>query len=342
VSDTPRLDRRELLAYTAACGSAFVARQGFAGEVAALGDDPAPQPARVTPRKRYDKLKKSINLWAFPYPDRMSLTECFQLAKEAGFDGVEVNYNLEGDLSPEASDDDFKQIGETARRIGIEISGVCSFLFWPYPLTSNDAEKRAKGLELAGKMVDAAALLGTKNLLVVPGAVYIPWAPEPTPVPNDVCWERSKAALRQMIPRAEGAGVSLNLENIFANGFLMSPAEMNRFVDDLGSDSVGVHFDTGNIMQYQFPEHWIRQCGKRIRNVHLKEYDKRAGNEFSLFSFRSLLAGSTDWPAVLAAFDEVGYEGYLTFEYFHPFEHWPEALVFQTSEALDWMLGRRT
>ena len=31
-------------------------------------------------------MKKSINLWAFPYPDRMTLKECLELAKDAGFE----------------------------------------------------------------------------------------------------------------------------------------------------------------------------------------------------------------------------------------------------------------
>ena len=189
-------------------------------------------------------------------------------------------------------------------------------------------------------MVRAAAALGTKNLLVVPGAVYIPWAPEPEPVQNDVCWNRATESLQEVIPLAEQLGVSLNLENIFANGFLMTPDEMNRFVDGLNSDAVGVHFDTGNIMQFQFPEHWIPQCGQRIRNVHLKEYSKLAGTEFTLESFRPLLDGTTNWPAVLDAFEQIGYRGYLTFEYFHPYPHWPEALVYQTGDSFRRMLGR--
>ena len=47
-------------------------------------------------------MKKSINLWAFPYPERMNLRECLQLAKNAGFDGIELNYDLDNDLSPRA------------------------------------------------------------------------------------------------------------------------------------------------------------------------------------------------------------------------------------------------
>jgi len=139
---------------------------------------------------------------------------------------------------------------------------------------------------------------------------------------------------------AEKAGVYLNLENIFANGFLFSPGEMVAFVDSFDHPRVRVHFDTGNIMLYQFPEHWIPVLGKRIQNIHLKEYSKRV-NEFNLDAFRPLLDGTTNWPAVMQALDTVGYRGYLTFEYFRPFEHYPESLIYQTSDALDRMLGRK-
>ncbi|MBN9120950.1 MAG: sugar phosphate isomerase/epimerase, partial [Planctomycetes bacterium] len=223
-------------------------------------------------------------------------------------------------------------------KIGIAISGMCSFLFWPYPLTSNDPAKSARGLELAGKIAECAAELGTENVLVVPGAVHIPWRTDHEPVPNDVCDRRAKEAVRKLIPRAEKLKVYLNIENIFFNGYLMTPGEMNDFVDSFRSDRVRVHFDTGNIMQYQFPEHWITQLGRRTKNVHLKEFTKK-GTDSSLEAFRPLLDGTTNWPAVLEAFDSTGYKGYLTFEYFHPYAHWPEALVYQTADSLDRMLG---
>ena len=323
-----------MLAYTATFGSAFLAAQGLAGHAPAAETKSSPQPP-----KRYD-MKTSFNLWALPYPAKMSLKECFQLAKDAGFDAVEVNYDLEGDLSPEASEADIQAVGRLARKIGIEISGLCSFLFWPYSLTSADPARRKKGIEIFGQMISAAQALGTKNLLVVPGAVYIPWLPELEPVPNDVCDRRAREAIRKMLPAAEKAGVLLNVENIFGNGYLLSPAEMIEFVDSFQSPNVQVHFDTGNIMQYQFPEHWIRLLGKRIKNVHCKEYSKRAGTEFTLDNFRPLLDGTVNWPAVVEALDKVGYRGYLTFEYFRPFDYWPEALIYQTADALNRMLGR--
>ena len=331
------LSRRELLGYSATFGSAFLAAQGLiAGEQEAAGDATA---TRQPTGKRYD-MKKSINLWALPYPQKMSLKDCLQLCKDAGFDAVEVNYALDGDLSPETSDADIKKIGQMAQQIGIEISGVCSFLFWPYAFTHEDPERRKKGVELAEQMIKAARLLGTENLLVVPGSVYAPWIPDEPPVPHDVALTRATSAVKSLIPTAEKHGVYLNMENIFANGFLHSPQEMNAFVDGFQNDHVKVHFDTGNIMQYHFPEHWIPLLGQRIKNIHLKEYSKKV-HEFNLNAFRLLLDGTTNWPAVLAALDQIGYRGYLTFEYFNPFPHWPEAIVYHTSDALDRMLGRK-
>ncbi len=331
-ANATRLTRR------AAMGAALAVAGGAATCAASVASAPKPGPLGASP-KRY-AMKKSINQWAFPYPQRMNLERCLQLAKDAGFDGIELNYDLENDLSPKAGPAELKAIRQMADRIGIAISGLCSFLFWPYCLTSNDPAKRARGMELATKMTEAAAALGVENLLTVPGAVCIPWLDDHTPVPNDVCDKRAKAAIAKLLPLAEKLKVRLNIENIFFSGYLMTPQELADFVDGFGSEWVQVHFDTGNIMLFQYPEHWISFLGKRIRNVHLKEFTKK-GTDHSLESFRPLLDGTTNWPAVMEAFEKTGYKGYLTFEYFHPYPHYPEALIYHTSDTLDRILGRK-
>jgi hexulose-6-phosphate isomerase len=318
-------------------GSALAAA---AGATALGAAEPQASPAPGHPPRRRYKMRKSINLWAFPYPKRMNLKQCLQLAKDAGFDGIELNYDLDNDLSPRATAKDYRTLRKTAESIGIAISGLCSFLYWPYSLTSNNAAQRKRGLELATLMMRAAHELGVENLLVVPGAVHIPWIKDHDPVPNDVCDRRARQAIAQLVPQAEKLGVYLNIENIFFNGYLMTPAEMNAFVDSFKSKHVQVHFDTGNIMLFQFPEHWIPILGRRIRNTHFKEFTKN-GTDHSLESFRPLLDGTTNWPAVMEALDRVGYRGYLTFEYFHPYPHYPEALIYQTSDSLDRLLGRK-
>ena len=325
------ISRRSAIGSTLLAGAAFLTPGAFAAE-----NDAA---AQTAPRRRYE-MKKSINLWAFPYPQKMTLAQCLQLARDAGFDGIELNYDLESDLSPKAGSKEFQEIRRTADRIGIAISGLCSFLFWPYPLTSSDDGKRKRGMELAAQMTQAAHDLGTENLLVVPGAVHIPWRDDHEPVPNDVCDRRAREAIGSLVKTAEKLKVSLNIENIFFNGYLMTPMEMNAFVDSFSSPNVRVHFDTGNIMLFQHPEHWIPILGNRIRNTHFKEFSKK-GTDHSLESFRPLLDGTTNWPAVMEALNTVTYRGYCTFEYFHPYMHHPEALIYQTSDSLDRILGRK-
>jgi hexulose-6-phosphate isomerase len=83
---------------------------------------------------------------------------------------------------------------------------------------------------------------------------------------------------------------------------------MVEFVDSFGSDHVHVHFDTGNIMPFQFPEHWIPILGKRIRNIHFKEYTKERHRLLA-----RELPPALGWdhglpPAVIEALEKVSYQ----------------------------------
>src|SRR5687767_9435495 len=104
------ISRRTAIASALAVGAGALAgcassptRSG-AAELPAAAASPATAPAR-----KYN-MKKSINLWAFPYPDKWSLRQCLQTAKNAGFDGIELNYDLDSDLSPKSSTKEFQAI----------------------------------------------------------------------------------------------------------------------------------------------------------------------------------------------------------------------------------------
>src|SRR5262245_49551135 len=73
VSAMSNLSRRELMGYSATFGSAFLAAQGLlSGETRAEEQEPGAKKAPRASGKKYE-MKKSINLWALPYPQKMTL-----------------------------------------------------------------------------------------------------------------------------------------------------------------------------------------------------------------------------------------------------------------------------
>jgi hexulose-6-phosphate isomerase len=138
-----------------------------------------------------------------------------------------------------------------------------------------------------------------------------------------------------LAPEAERLGVSILVENIW-NKFLLSPLEMRSLIDQVGSPRVGALLDTGNLIAFGYPEQWIRILGQRIKEVHLKDYRESVGG---VGGFVGLLEGDVNWPEVMAALEEVGYDGFLTAEVF-PYRRHGEAIVRHTSESMDRILGR--
>jgi len=277
---------------------------------------------------------KSISQWSFRDGD---LRSWMDIAKDAGFEAIELAIDEEGEISLGSSEADISDIREYAERIGLGISSLATGLFWSYPFTSSRPEIREKGIEVALKMLEVASWLGTDAILVVPGAVGVDFIPESEVVPYDVAYERASEALRRLAPDAESKGVCIAVENVW-NKFLLSPLEMRDFVDAIGSDYVKVYFDVGNVLLTGYPEHWIRILGNRIKRVHLKDFRRSVGN---LNGFVDLLEGDVNWPQVIDALREVGYDSYLTAEMIPPYSHHPEALIYNTSIAMDRILGRK-
>ena len=75
--------------------------------------------------------------------------------------------------------------------------------------------------------------------------------------------------LKAAAPHAEKQRIKLLVENVWAT-FLISPFDMARFVDEIGSPWVQVHFDLGNMMRWGISEHWAQILGKRIQKLDIE------------------------------------------------------------------------
>ncbi|HID95554.1 MAG TPA: sugar phosphate isomerase/epimerase [Candidatus Latescibacteria bacterium] len=279
-------------------------------------------------------MKKSISQWSFA--GGISIPKgCMKLAKDAGFEAIELALDEDGPINLGSTREEIEEIARTARKIGIEISSVATGLFWKYPFTSASRETREKAEEITVKMLDVAQWLGTDAILVVPGVVGVDFIPEGEVIPYDLAYARSMEALKELAREAERRRVYIGIENVW-NKFLLSPLEMRDFVDRLGSEYVGVYFDVGNVIATGYPEQWIRILGKRIKRLHFKDFRRAVGG---LSGFVDLLEGDVNWSEVMKALEEVGYDSYATAEMLPPYAQYPEALIYNTSRAMDYIFG---
>ncbi len=279
-------------------------------------------------------MKKGISIWSFP---AMSLSDAFVLAKDAGFEGVEVALAEDGEVNLKSTEKDLLKVKEDAKNAGIELYSVASGLYWDYWLTSDDKAEREKAKDIVKIQLNAAKVLGADTILVVPGSVNADFVSETKVVDYKSAYERSLEAFMELRETAQECGVSIGIENVW-NKFLTSPMEMRHFIDTIGSDFVGSYFDVGNVLFNGYPEHWIRILADKIKKVHFKDYRKAAGG---LHGFVDLLAGDINYPAVMEALKSVGYDGWVSAEMIPNYKYYTEAIIYNTSYSMDKILGRK-
>ncbi|NSW92232.1 MAG: sugar phosphate isomerase/epimerase [Firmicutes bacterium] len=279
-------------------------------------------------------MKKSISIWSFA--EGMKIVDCMKMAKDAGFEGIELALNETGEMGLESSEEEILGYKKAAEEIGIELSSLATGLYWSYSLTSNNKEIREKAKNIVKKQLDTAVLLGVDTILVVPGAVGVDFIPGCEVIEYDVVYNRALEAIKELAPYAESKKVYIGIENVW-NKFLLSPLEMRDFIDKIDSNYVGVYFDVGNVIYSGYPEHWIKILGKRIKKVHFKDYRRDVG---SLAGFVDLLSGDVNYPAVVEELKKVGYNSFVTAEMIPPYKNYPEQIIYNTSLAMDKILGR--
>ncbi len=272
-----RLDRRQFIA------SAGLLAAGLAG-----GDALAAAPPRPA-------LRKAIMFGTVGVPG--SVLEKYKAVKAAGFEGVEANGGMDQD-----------EVLRAMEATGLQAASVCCHTHWAKPLSDPVPANREIGLEGLRQSLRDAKRYGAASVLLVPAVVN-------QSVGYAEAWDRSVAEIRKAIPLAAELKVTISIENVW-NNFLLSPIEAARYVDEFSSEWVGWHFDIGNVVVYGWPEQWIRVLGKRIKRLHLKEYSReKADKEGRWAGFGvEFHKGSNDWPAIVRALGDVGYQGWAIAE----------------------------
>lgn len=286
------LNRRDVLKFGAA--SAAAAMLGT-GRALARADAETDKPLIGGTRRAF---KKAV-MWDM-IQGGDTVLEKFQILRDAGFDGVEMN-------SPGGPPND--EIKRACDKTGMLVEGVVDSVHWKITLSHPDAHVREAGLKALEQALRDCKELGGTSVLLVPGVVN-------ANVAYDQCYARSQEQIRKALPLAQELGVKIAIEDVW-NDFLLSPMEAARYVDEFANPAAAAwHMDIGNVMAYGFPEQWIRILGPRIVKLHVKEFSRaRMDREGRRKGFDVKLGdGDINWKAVMAALDAIGYHTWMCAE----------------------------
>jgi len=227
-----------------------------------------------------------------------------RLAKEAGFDGVEMWIGSD-DFTMESTDDDVKRMADGIRDAGLEVSSIASTLGWKYPISSPDDAIFEQALWIGRRQIECATLFGTDAILVVTGGA------ERSVYQLDGL-RRAIEGFRQLAAYAADRGVKIGAETCpKLSKNLMTPYECVGFVKDVGSDAVGIYLDTANVMYSGFPEHFVRALGSDVVRIHFKDLAEVDGNVRSTYPGN----GTVEFGPVVEECKRVGYDSWAIMEY---------------------------
>ncbi|MGN0589104.1 MAG: sugar phosphate isomerase/epimerase family protein, partial [Ruminiclostridium sp.] len=228
-----------------------------------------------------------------------SWTEIYTMAKDLGFNGIEVR-GLGDELqaikarpfTPEKIDKTIEKL----TKLGIEIPCLSCGCCLKY------ADKKSESLEEIKAYIALAKKLSTP---------YIRVLGDLTPAPDgEVDDEVVASSLSEAAIEAEKNGVMLLVET---NGVYADTARLRKLLDKVGSKAVGALWDMHHPYRYmnENGQTTVDNLGDYIKFIHVKDSVMENGKPVYK------LMGQGDMPIheMLSSLRKMGYEGYISLEW---------------------------
>ncbi len=247
---------------------------------------------------------------------RLPTLEAVKKAAELKLDGLQM-YATSGEHAPEnLSGKKAKELLEYVKDNGLRFSALCGDLGHGF----GDKEMNPELIEKSKRILDLSKELEcdivTTHIGVVPES------------PEHERYKIMQAACAELAEYADSVDAHFAIET-----GPETSATLKKFLDSLGSRGVGVNLDPANLVMVtgDDPVKAVHNLKDYIVHTHAKDGKMLAkGNpeyiygivhpvpvEFQgirYFEEVPLGTGQVDFPAYLAALDEIGYKGYLTIE----------------------------
>ena len=213
--------------------------------------------------------------------------ECFAVAKELGFQGVQVSYTLDGQFTLDNNKENRRLFKDAAKESNMEFASLAMGL-----LNGRPFAREADAEQWVSDCLDAMDDLEVDRVLMA-------FFSEGDLVNKPDDRKSTVEKLKRLAPKAEKLGKILAVESY------LNAEDHLRIIDAVGSDAVKVYYDVQNStnMGYDiFKEMELLGRKKLISEVHLKDDKKRLENS------------TIDLKRVRKILDEVEYSGWLVVE----------------------------
>jgi len=200
----------------------------------------------------------------------------FALAKELGFDGVEVSYRAEGEFSL-SQPKNRELFLETAKKESVEVASLAMGQLNEIPLATGEPTEG-----WVADCIDAMVAMKVKNVLLA-------FFGNGDITDDDRIEDRAKAVekLKRLAVKAKEKNVILGIES-----YLDAKSHLDM-LQKIGSDSVKIYYDIQNMLTKEYPiyddmELLLKE--KAICQLHCKEYGSRLGKgKVDFLRFRDLV-----------------------------------------------------
>ena len=241
------------------------------------------------------KFGMNLLLWTDTLHD--GLLPVLEKLKKFGYDGVELPV-FELDVAK------YAEWGQRLKDLGLECTAVTVRLPDDNPI-SPDKAVRAKGVTATKLALDCCQAAGVQTLV---GPYHSALGYFTGQGPTDDEWKLGVESMQEVAAHAQQAGVMLGVEylNRFECYLLTCVKDAVRFVKDVGHPSCKTMYDTFHAnIEEKDPIQAIHDAKKHLDHVHISENDRGTPGE-----------GNIPWKKTFAAFEEIGYDGWLVVEAF--------------------------
>ncbi len=241
-------------------------------------------------------MKLAFSTLACP---EFSFKEIYSMARDLGFSGIELRGLGEGlfsKITEPFAEENRAATREKLAAKSLSVSCVSS------GASLSDVAHRKEAKEDVLRCVKLAADLGSAYVRVLGDCGAAP--------SSEVDDAAVAAALRELAPAAEEAGVTLLVET---NGAFADTARLAALLSEVAHDSVAALWDVHHPYRFfgESGAKTVENLGARIKYVHIKD------SVFENGALSYKLMGEGDLPVgeMIAALDSINYEGFLSLEW---------------------------